>query len=138
MFYKFNALIYNVICNIGWQLYANLSTPHGPFKPCFFDAQTCLFCLRKFINPNFFNESGKTKKPIIFDGLSLLAETEGVEPSIQLPVYKLSRLARSTTLTSLLFILNQTFQLALPIAIGTTTLTFSFLFSIQNSSLLSR
>jgi hypothetical protein len=31
----------------------------------------------------------------------LKAETEGFEPSIQLPVYKLSRLARSTTLTSL-------------------------------------
>ena len=59
------------------------------------------FCLRKFINPNFFTESGKTKKPIKNDGLSLLAETEGFEPSIQLPVYKLSRLARSTTLTSL-------------------------------------
>ncbi len=30
-----------------------------------------------------------------------VAETEGFEPSIRLPVYKLSRLARSTTLTGL-------------------------------------
>ena len=85
------------------QLYANQSTPHCPLKPCFFDTQTGVFCLRKFKNPNIFTESGKTKKPIKYDGLSLLAETEGFEPSIQLPVYKLSRLARSTTLTGLLF-----------------------------------
>ena len=39
----------------------------------------------------------------LFEPKSLSAETEGFEPSIRLPVYKLSRLARSTTLTSLLF-----------------------------------
>jgi site-specific DNA recombinase len=37
----------------------------------------------------------------IIRGQSHPAETEGFEPSIRLPVYKLSRLARSTTLTGL-------------------------------------
>ncbi len=36
-----------------------------------------------------------------FEAKSPSAETEGFEPSIHLRVYKLSRLARSTTLTSL-------------------------------------
>ena len=44
----------------------------------------------------------------------LLAETEGFEPSIQLPVYKLSRLARSTTLTSLLFYSHSNFPACSP------------------------
>lgn len=44
----------------------------------------------------------KTEKHTIFDVLSRKVETEGFEPSIHLRVYKLSRLARSTTLTSLL------------------------------------
>ena len=72
------------------------------------------FCIRKFINPTFFFESVKTKKPIKNDGLRFLAETEGFEPSIQLPVYKLSRLARSTTLTSLLFYSKSNFPACSP------------------------
>jgi hypothetical protein len=45
----------------------------------------------------------ESKKPPFFQkaALHVLAESEGFEPSIQLPVYKLSRLARSTTLTTL-------------------------------------
>ena len=44
----------------------------------------------------------KNHKALVAIGLCIyFAETEGFEPSIQLPVYKLSRLARSTTLTSL-------------------------------------
>ena len=37
----------------------------------------------------------------LFESKSLSAETEGFEPSIQLPVYTLSKRARSTTLTGL-------------------------------------
>ena len=49
----------------------------------------------------------KNPKPLIVNWFRFLsAETEGFEPSIQLPVYKLSRLARSTTLTSLRLILE--------------------------------
>ena len=43
----------------------------------------------------------KTQLAHIFASQSRSAETEGFEPSIRLPVYKLSRLARSTTLTGL-------------------------------------
>lgn len=41
------------------------------------------------------------------DDLSLLAETEGFEPSIQFPIYTLSRRAPSTTRTSLQFMRQQ-------------------------------
>ena len=67
-------------------------------------------CLQIEFEPSCRNK----KKPIKNDGLVLLAETEGFEPSIQLPVYKLSRLARSTTLTSLLFYSHSNFPACSP------------------------
>jgi len=51
------------------------------------------------------------------------AETEGFEPSIQLPVYKLSRLAPSTTRTSLLFTSSIQTPRMLSQKIGTTSRT---------------
>ena len=47
-------------------------------------------------------EDTKKGQNDFFDHLSLSAERAGFEPAIQFPVYKLSRLARSTTLTPLL------------------------------------
>ena len=57
--------------------------------------------------------STKIKKGLNFflQDKSLSAERAGFEPAIQLPVYKLSRLARSTTLTPLLsYVLKSTFS----------------------------
>jgi hypothetical protein len=61
-------------------------------------------CARLLIvNPKLFQN--KVEKPLeikYFQGASFFAEKVGFEPTIQFPVYKLSRLARSTTLTPLL------------------------------------
>ena len=107
------------------QLYANQSTPHCPLKPCFFDAQTGVFCLRKFINPTILplSKCKKQKSPSKMMGLCFWRRLRDSNPRYSYPYTNFPGLLVRPLWQVSYFILTQTFQLALPIAIGTTTLT---------------
>ena len=72
------------------------------------------------------NRFFKLKKAAVTQALHLSAETEGFEPSIQFPVYTLSRRAPSTTRTSLQKISRQIYDVIIIVQIWFTTNVFFF------------